>query len=118
MLEKLVTNVTIAQVHSMLQLKMVLFCFRFKTDENGNLLSSAFSIVMNVNSRYVDDLRILASIKLYLRSSFVIVINTDSGVSNNVDTLLALSISHFPLNSCKTKLELLKEVAFTNIDYL
>ena len=118
MVEKLVTNVTIAQVYSMLQLKMVLFCFRFRTDENGNFLCSAFSIVMNVNSRYVDDLRILASIKLCSNSSFVKVINTGSGVSNNVDTLLALSVSHFSLNSDKTKLELLKEEAFINIDYL
>ena len=109
----------------MLQLKMILLCVRFRTYENGNFLSSAFSIVMNMNSRYVDDLRILASIKLYLNSqsyarhpSFVKVINTESGVSNIVDTFLVLPVLYFFLNSGKTKMELLKEEAFTNIDYL
>ena len=74
---------------------MILFCFR--SEENGNCLFSAFSIVMSGDNRYVDDLRILASIELYLNSefyakcpSFVKVMNSHSGVFNNVDTLLAL----------------------------
>ena len=56
----------------------------------------------------VDDLRILASIKLYLNSefyakhpSFAKVMNIHSGVFHNVDTLLALSISHCALASSK-----------------
>ena len=70
--------------------------FWFRSDENGNCLLSAFSIVMSGDNRYDDDLRILASIELYLNSefdtkhsSFVKVINSHSGVFNNADTLLA-----------------------------
>ena len=74
---------------------MILFCFR--SEENGNCLFSAFSIVMN-------DLRILASIELSLNSefyakrpSFVNVMNRHSGeLFNNVDTLFALSVSQKP----------------------
>ena len=95
---------------------MILFCFR--SEENGNCLFSAFSIVMSGDNRYVDDLRILASIELYLNSefyakhpSFVKVMNSHSGVFNNVDTLLALSVSHSALDSGKTKMELMKEEA-------
>ena len=73
---------------------------------------------MSGNNRYVDDLRILASIELYLNSefytkhpSFVEVMNSHSGVFNNADTLLALSVSHGALDSAKTKMELVKEEA-------
>ena len=37
--------------------------------------------------------------------------NSPSGVFNNVDTLLALSVSHSALDSGKTKMELVKEEA-------
>ena len=55
---------------------------------------------MSGDNRYVDDLRILlASVELYLNSefyakhpSFVKVMNSNSGVFKNVDTLLALSV--------------------------
>ena len=94
---------------------MILFCFR--SEENGNCLFSAFSIVMSGDNRYVDDLRILASIELYLNSdfyakhpSFLKVMNSHSDVFN-VDTLLALSVSHSALDSGKTKVELVKEEA-------
>ena len=77
---------------------MILFCFR--ADGNGNCLFSAFSIVTIGDNRCVDDLRILASIELYLNSefyakhpSFVKVMNSHFGVFNNADTLLALSVS-------------------------
>ena len=75
---------------------------------------------MNGENRYVDDLRILASIELYLNSEFyakhpsfpfVKDINSHSGVFNNVDTLLALSVSHSALDSSKTKMDLVKEEA-------
>ena len=95
---------------------MILFCFR--SEENGNCLFSAFSIVMSGDNRYVDDLRILASIELYLNSefyakhpSFVKVMNSHSGVFNNADTLLALSVSHSGFDTGKTKMELVKEEA-------
>ena len=90
--------------------------FRFRSDENGNCLFPAFSIMMSGDNRYVDDLRILASIELYLDSefyakhpSFVKFMNNTSGVFNNVDTLLALSVSHGAFDSGKTKIELVKE---------
>ena len=70
---------------------------------------------MNGN-RYV--LRILGSIELDLNSefyakhpSFLKVMNNPYGVFNNVDTLLALSVSHGALDSSKTKMELVKEEA-------
>ena len=69
-------------------------------------------------NRYVDDLRILTSIELFLDSefyaehlSFVKVMNSHSGVFNNVDTLLALSISDSALDSGKTKMKLVKQEA-------
>ena len=65
---------------------------------------------------YGDDLRILGSIELYLNSefhakhpSFVKVMNSHSGVFNNVDTLLALSVFQSALDSGKTKMELVKK---------
>ena len=95
---------------------MILLCFR--SEENGNCLFSAFSIVMRGDNRYVDDLSILASIELYLNSefyakhpSFVKVTNSHSGIFTNVGTLLALSVSHGALDSGKTKTELVKEEA-------
>ena len=73
---------------------------------------------MSGDNRYVDDLRILASIELYLNSefyakhpSFVNVMNSQPDVFNNVDTLLALSSSHSALDSGKTKIELVNEEA-------
>ena len=59
---------------------------------------------MEIGKRYVDDLRILASIELYSNSkfygkhpSFVKVMNSHSG-----DYLLAISVSHDALDSGKT----------------
>ena len=95
---------------------MILFCFR--SDENRNCLFSAFSIVVSSDTRYADDLRILPSIELYLNSefypkhpSFVKVLNSHSGRFNNVDTLLALSLSSGALDSVKTRMEQVKEEA-------
>ena len=74
--------------------------------------------MMSGNNGCVDDLMILGSIELYLNlefytkhPSFVKVMNSHSGVSSNVDTLLALSISNGTLDSGKTKMELVKEEA-------
>ena len=71
---------------------------------------------MSGGNRYVDDLRILACIELYLNSAFygkhpssVKVMNSYCGVFNNVNTLLASSVSHGALDSGKTKMELVKE---------
>ena len=85
---------------------MILFCFR--SDENGNCLFSAFSVVRSGDKRCVDDSRILASTELYLNSefyakhtSFVKVMNSQSGVFNNADT--------DALDSGNPKMELVKE---------
>ena len=74
---------------------------------------------MSGDNRYIDDLRILAFIELYLNSefyakhlSFVKVVNSHSGVFD-VDTLLALSVSHGALDIGKTKMELVKEEALS-----
>ena len=68
---------------------------------------------MSGDNRYVDDSSILATIELYLNSefyakysSFVKVMNSHSDVFNNIDTLLALSVSHGALVSGKGQLEL------------
>ena len=60
----------------------------------------------------------MASIELYLSSefyakhpSFVKVMNSHSGVFNDFDTLLSLSVSHGALDSGKTNMELVKEEA-------
>ena len=97
---------------------MILFCFR--SDENGNCLFSAFSNVMSRGSKYVHDWKILASIELYLNLEFyanhpslVKVMNSHSGVFSKIETLLALSVSYFALDSGKTKMELLKEEALS-----
>ena len=76
--------------------------------------------MMSGDNRYVDDSGILTSIELHLNSefysnhpSFVKVMNSHSGVFNNVDTMLALSVSHGALDSAKTKMELMKEEALS-----
>ena len=68
---------------------------------------------MSGDNRYVDDSSTLAPIELYLNSefyakysSFVKVMNSHSDVFNNIDTLLALSVSHGALVSGKGQLEL------------
>ena len=71
--------------------------FRFRSDKNGNYLFSAFSIVMSGDNRYADNLRILASVELYLNSefyakhpSFVKVMNSHSGVFSALDYVSSL----------------------------
>ena len=81
---------------------------------------------MSGDSGYIDELSIMPFIELYLNSEFfakhpcfVKVMNCEShcGVFNNVDTLLALSVSYEALDSGKTKMKLVKEEAF-NICFL
>ena len=93
---------------------MILFCFR--SNGNWNCLFSSFLIVMSRKNRYVTDSRILASMELYLNSefyakhpSFVKVMNSQSCVFNNVNTLLVSSVSHGTLDSGKTKMELVNK---------
>ena len=90
---------------------MILFCFR--SNENRNCLFSAFSIVVSSDTRYADDLWILPSIELYLNSefyakhpSFVKVLNSHSGMFNNVDTLVLLILLKPKGNRWKKKLSI------------
>ena len=92
--------------------------FWFRSDENGNCLFSAFSVVMGGGNRYVDNLRILVSIELYVNSEFyakhssflckwwIVIL-----VYLVMLTLLALSVSHGVLDYGKTEKELTKEKA-------
>ena len=64
------------------------------------------------DDRYVDDLRILTAMELYLNSefyskhpSFTSLISKHSRVFSCVDTILAISVSHNALDSNKTKRE-------------
>ena len=70
---------------------------------------------MSGKNKFVDGLRIWTSIELHLNSefnvkypSFVKVMNSHSGAFNNVNTLLALLVSHGALDSGKTKMDLVK----------
>ena len=65
------------------------------------------------DNRYVDDLRILTAIELYLNlefyskhPSFISLISKHSKVFSSIDAMLAISVSHNALNSNKTKGEL------------
>ena len=70
------------------------------------------------HNRYVDDLRILTAIELYLNlefyskhPSFISLINKHSEVFSSIDTILAISVSHNALDSNKTKGELVQNEA-------
>ena len=70
------------------------------------------------DNRYVDDLRILTAIELYLNSefyskhpSFISLISKHSKVFSSIDTILAISVSHNALDSNKTKGELVQNEA-------
>ena len=71
---------------------------------------------MSGDNTYVDDLMKLAFIELYLNSefytkrpSFVKVMNSHSGVSNNVGTLLGLSVLHGTLGAFTSSVLVLPE---------
>ena len=92
-----------------------------RSQANGNCLFSTFSIAICGDNRYVDDLRILAAIELYLNSefyskhpSFISLISNHSKVFSSIDTILAISVSQNALDSNKTKGELVQNEA-TNI---
>ena len=62
------------------------------------------------DNRYVDDLRILTAIELYLNSefyskypSFILLISKHEKVFSSIDTILAIAVSHNALDSNKTK---------------
>ena len=70
------------------------------------------------DNRYVDDLRILTAIELYLNSKFhskhppfILLISKHSKVFSSIDARLAISVSHNALDSNKTKVELVQNEA-------
>ena len=70
------------------------------------------------DNRYVDNLRILTAIELYLNSefynkhpSFISLISKHSNVFSSIDTILTISVSHNALDSNKTKGELVQNEA-------
>ena len=97
---------------------MTFHLFIFRSEANGNCLFSAFSIAMCGDNRYVNDLRILTAIELYVNPGFysqhpifTLLLNNNPGVFNSIDTILAISVSHNALDTNKTKAELVQREA-------
>ena len=90
----------------------------FRSQANDNCLFSTFSIAMCGYTRYVDDLRILTAIELYLNferyskhpSVFSLIIK-HLNVFSSIDTILAISVSHNALDSNKTRGKLVQNEA-------
>ena len=92
---------------------MTFHLFTFRFEANSNCLFSAFSIAMCGNNRYVNDLRLLRAIELYVNPGFysqhpvfTLLLNNNPGVFNSIDRILAISASHNALDTNKTKGEL------------
>ena len=99
-------------------IQMTFYVFTFRSKANGNCLFSAFSIPMCGDNRYVNQLRILTAIELYvnpwfysLHPTFTLLLNNNPGVFNSIDTILAISVSHNALDTNKTKGELVQREA-------
>ena len=92
---------------------MTFHLFTFRFEANSNCLFSAFSIAMCGNNRYVNDLRLLRAIELYVNPGFysqhpvfTLLLNNNPGAFNSIDRILAISVSHNALDTNKTKGEL------------
>ena len=99
-------------------IQMTFYLFIFRSKANGNCLFSAFSIAICGDNRYVNDLRILTTIELYVNPGFYsqhtifkLLLNNNPGVFNSIDTILAISVSHNALDTNKTKAELVQREA-------
>ena len=96
-------------------IQMTFYDFTFRSEANGNCLFSAFSIAMCRDNRYVNHLRILTGIDLYVNPgfysqhpTFTLLLNNNPGVFNSIDTILPISFSHNALDTNKTKGELVQ----------
>ena len=96
-------------------IQMTFYDFTFRSEANGNCLFSAFSIAMCRDNRYVNHLRILTAIDLYVNPgfysqhpTFTLLLNNNPGVFNSIDTILPISFSHNALDTNKTKGELVQ----------
>ena len=97
---------------------MTFHLFTFRSEVNSNCLFSAFSFAMCGNNRFVNDLRSLRAIELYVNPGFssqhpvfTLLLNNDPGVFNSIDRILAISVSHNALDTNKTKEELVQREA-------
>ena len=97
---------------------MTFYLFIFKSEINSNCFFSAFSIAMCGDSRYVNDLRILTAIELYVYPGFysqhpifTLLLNNNRDDFNSIDTILAISVFHNALYTSKTKGELIQREA-------
>ena len=99
-------------------IQMTFYLFTFSSEANGNCLFLVFSIAMCGDNKYVNDLRILTAIELYVNPgfysqhpTFALLLNNNPGVFNSIDTILAISVSHNALDTNKTKEELVQREA-------
>ena len=97
---------------------MTFYLFNFRSEANRNCLFLAFSIAMFGDNKYVNDLRILATIELYVNPgfysqhpTFTLLLNNNPCVFNSIDTILVLSVSHNALDTNKTKGDLVQRKA-------
>ena len=79
---------------------------------------SSFCISTYGDNRYVNELRILTAIELYLHSDFyyshpdlLSLSESNPDVFCNIDSIMAVSVSHASIDSLKTKAELVKHEA-------
>ena len=97
---------------------MTFYLFIFKSETNSNCFFSAFSIAMGGDGRYVNDLRILTAIELYVNLGFysqhpifTLLLNNNRDDFNSIDTILAISVFHNAPDTSKTKGELIQREA-------
>ena len=83
--------------------------YLLRSQANGNSLFSTFLTAMCGDNRYVDDLRILTAIELYLNSefyskhpSFTSLISQHPKGFSSIDTILATSVLYNARDSNKT----------------
>ena len=98
---------------------MTFYLFNFRFEVNGSCIFLAFSIAMCGGNRYVNDLRVLTAIELYVNSgfysqhpTFTLLLNDNPGFSNSINTILAISVSHNALDTNETKGELVQREAY------
>ena len=96
-------------------IQMAFYLFSFRSEANGNC-----SIALCGDNRYVNYLRILTAIELYVNPGFysqhqifTLLLNNNPDVFNSIDTIFAISISHNALDFNKTKGELVQREALS-----
>ena len=92
--------------------------FNFRSETKDNCLFWAFSIAACGDNTYVNDLRILRVIELYVNPwfysqhpIFTLLLNNNPDDFNSIGIILAISVSHNALDTNKTKGELVQKEA-------